>query len=91
MLRFNIQNGDSPFVEHVHINIKTWFGEANWDPWKNIQSSGAYIFNPAHGQFDALPYTKLHSYTKLSDDTFQFVMGKLNDEQEFSNNANITV
>jgi len=47
MLRFNIQNGDSPFVEHVHINIKTWFGEANFNPWKNIQSSGAYIFNPA--------------------------------------------
>jgi hypothetical protein len=36
MLRLNIQNSDKTINENVDITLKTWYGEANFNPWKNI-------------------------------------------------------
>jgi len=44
-----------------------------------------------YGQYEALPYTSLVQKTKVSDDTFIFNLGKMNEEDEMSNEANITV
>ena len=46
---------------------------------------------PEYGQYHALPYTSLIQRTKVSDDTFIFTMGKLDERGRMSKQANITV
>lgn len=44
-----------------------------------------------YGQYEALPYSSLIKKTKISEDTFIFNLGKLNDEGHMSHEANVTV
>lgn len=93
ILRFNVLNEKLAMNETVDMTLKYWEGKASFNNWNNVnvQNSGAYIFIPATGQFEALPYTSLIKRTKLSDDTFVFNLGQVNDENQMYKEANVTV
>ena len=90
-MRFNIVDHKKQIDETLEIRLKYWPGKASFDENKKHQNSGAYIFMPELGNFEALPYTSLIQKTKLSNNTFVFTLGKLNDEDELAYQANVTV
>lgn len=94
-LSFNLVAPYAHVNENITVSLNYWRAQMNWNTWslpsKWWYDSDAFVFSPERYQKVAWPYTKLKSHTKIGNDTFVFHFEKLDDEDQKSNQAIMTV
>lgn len=93
IVKFKLINQYGLESDEIALQLKYWSSRTGYDLWTDphYQNSGAYVFIPLDGQYEAKAYTNVVNYTQAGDDTFVLYFSKDNEEMEQSNQAIMTM